>query len=196
MVDRLLTEKADEKSHVKISVAFFLVRFDDQESTKADVILRSILRQAIDMAGLDDHIRKMLEKWQDDPLSETEDVVEMLCTVSKKLRNFYIVIDGLDECGRKDRDSLIKGLFATYLVAPQVKIFLCGRESMSREVEKAFKFQSLIHLSMDCRPAESDIPKYIESAVQERLQSEELIVGNQTLIDEIKQALTRGADGM
>ena len=194
MVDRLLTEQVDEKSHVKISVAFFLVRFDDQESTKADIILRSILRQAIDMAGLDDHIRKMLEKWQDDPLSETEDVVEMLCTVSKKLRNFYIVIDGLDECEKKDRNALLKGFSAISSATGNVKIFLSGRESMSTQVKKAC--QSLIHLSMSCRPAKSDIPKYIESAVQERLRNEELIVGDQTLINEIKEALNRGADGM
>lgn len=176
-------------------MAFFFVRFDDQESTKADVILRSILRQAIDMVDFDNQIQTMLEKWQDTLLSEIEDVVQMLRgVISTRLRNFHIVIDGLDECGKKDRDSLMRGLFSIRIVAKEVRIFLCGRQSMSREVEKAF--QPLIDLSMDCRPAEFDIPKYIESAVQERLHSEELIVGDQNLIDEIKEALKRGADGM
>ncbi|UKZ49193.1 hypothetical protein TrVGV298_003436 [Trichoderma virens] len=49
---------------------------------------------------------------------------------------------------------------------------------------------------MDCSSAQSDIAAYVEGIVQEKLQDEELVVGDSDLIEEIKTALSKGANGM
>ncbi|KAJ6088339.1 hypothetical protein N7486_009600 [Penicillium sp. IBT 16267x] len=79
-------------------------------------------------------------------------------------------------------------------VGSNTRLFLAGRDNVSREVKRTFP--DLGHLFMSCPQAESDIVAYVEGAVQERLQSEDLIVGDPSLIEEIKKALREGADGM
>jgi hypothetical protein len=49
---------------------------------------------------------------------------------------------------------------------------------------------------MNCKSAESDIAAYVKGAVHERLQSEDLIVGDSNLIEEITNSLIKGAEGM
>ncbi|PNP50699.1 hypothetical protein THARTR1_08619 [Trichoderma harzianum] len=49
---------------------------------------------------------------------------------------------------------------------------------------------------MDCSSAQSDITTYVEGIVQEKLKNEELIVGDPDLIEDIKAALSDGANGM
>ncbi|KAM6485240.1 ankyrin repeat-containing domain protein [Trichoderma sp. SZMC 28011] len=49
---------------------------------------------------------------------------------------------------------------------------------------------------MDCSSALSDIATYVEGIVQEKLKTEELIVGDPDLIEDIKAALLDGANGM
>ncbi|KAL6816716.1 ankyrin repeat-containing domain protein [Trichoderma sp. SZMC 28015] len=51
-------------------------------------------------------------------------------------------------------------------------------------------------ITMDCSSAQSDIATYVEGIVQEKLKIEELIVGDPGLIEDIKVALSDGANGM
>ena len=44
--------------------------------------------------------------------------------------------------------------------------------------------------------ANADISVYIEEAIQQRIQNQELVVGDQALVSDIKEALCRHADGM
>ncbi|OPB44617.1 NACHT domain protein [Trichoderma guizhouense] len=58
------------------------------------------------------------------------------------------------------------------------------------------RFPTLKQISMNCSSARSDITTYIEGIVQEKLKTEELIVGDPDLIEDIKAALLDGANGM
>ena len=74
-----------------------------------------------------------------------------------------------------------------------MRLFLASRESLSAELRH--KFPSLEHISMSCPSAQPDIENYIEGLIQEKL-GKDRIVANRGLVEEIRHALVKGADGM
>jgi Cdc6-like AAA superfamily ATPase len=115
-------------------------------------------------------------------------------TFTSGLDTQYVVIDGLDECEKTTRRDILRGLSLLSPLGSCVKIFLLGRESMSSEVGKVF--MSLEHISMHRIALDNDIKTYIENTIDDRIGSEELIITQDTLREEIKQALMKGAKGM
>jgi hypothetical protein len=190
MIDKVLTEKQDPD----IFVSFFFIRFDDVESCKTDVILKSILWQILDTTGFPDGMASLLEESQRNSPCDPKDLSQMLNLAALQLKGLYIIIDGLDECSKGDRDGLLLAFQSLFLFRQNIKVFISGRESISREFERRFSHAERV--SMRHPSAQSDISTYIDNAVEERLHREDLIVGDQTLIEEIKDALKKGADGM
>ncbi|KAM0452065.1 hypothetical protein ACHAPV_009689 [Trichoderma viride] len=189
VIDKLLTEKRGQD----VFISFFFVRYDDRQSLNAEVILRSIIRQALNQCGFSEDIAVLLEKIQAGLSSGLEELLELLQRIATVFKVLYIIIDGVDECEKQDRDDVLYAL-SLATVTSNTKLFLASRDSISLEIQKSFP--TLHRLSMNCSSAHSDIATYVDGIVQEKLQSEELIVGDSRLIEDIKLALTEGADGM
>jgi hypothetical protein len=77
---------------------------------------------------------------------------------------------------------------------PQLRVFVAGRESLGSELKS--KVSQIGRVSMASAEANADISVYIEEAIQQRIQNQELVVGDQALVSDIKEALCRHADGM
>lgn len=170
------------------------MRYDDRQSLNAEVILRSIIRQALNHCGFSEDIAVLLEKIQAGLSSGLEELLELLQKIATAFKLLHIIIDGVDECEKQDRDDILYALSSLATVTSNTKLFLASRDSISLEIQKSFP--TLHRLSMNCSSAHSDIATYVDGIVQEKLQSEELIVGDSRLIEDIKLALTEGADGM
>ncbi|KAK5988793.1 Putative ankyrin repeat protein [Cladobotryum mycophilum] len=190
VIDRLLTEKHSSD----VFISFFFVRFDDSQSLNAEFILRSIIRQALNQLSFSEEIEVSLENMQLSLSSGLKELLELLQKIVAAFKAFYIVIDAVDECEKQDRDDLLQGLSSLATIGSNTKLFLASRDSVSREIQK--RFTTFGHLAMNCSSAQADIGTYVEGIVREKLQSEELIVEDSGLIEEIKMALTKGADGM
>lgn len=190
IIDKILTTECSPD----IAVTFFFVRFDDRQSLKTEYILKSIIRQALTKVGLSKETEALLQYTHPNLTPGCQELFELLRMIATGLTKFYIIVDGLDECEKSDRNDLLRTLSLLTTVRSNTRLFLAGRDSISREVKRLFP--GLGHLTMNCPSVESDITAYVEGAVQEKLQSEDLIVGDSSLIEEIKQALREGADGM
>ncbi|KAJ5219952.1 hypothetical protein N7468_009156 [Penicillium chermesinum] len=192
VVDWILTEIHDSKA----LVSFLFVRFDDYMSLETESILKSILFQVLDKAGFPDEVAVLLADAQHKLSSTPKDLINMLglAYTTLELKRIYIVIDGIDECPKQERDSLLSALASLRLFELNIRVFISGRESVSSEVN--MEFRHLSHLSMRSQLAQSDIATYINKTVDQKLRNEELIVGDNDLIEEIKDALRQGADGM
>ncbi|EHK48434.1 hypothetical protein TRIATDRAFT_236441, partial [Trichoderma atroviride IMI 206040] len=190
VIDKLLTEKRGPD----VFISFFFVRYDDRQSLKAEVILRSIIRQALNQCGFAEDVEILLEKIQASLSSGLEELLELLQKIVTAFKVLYIIMDGVDECERQDRSDILHVLSSLATATLNTKIFLASRDSISLEIQK--RFPTLHRLAMNCSSAHSDISTYVDGIVQEKLQSEELIVGDSRLIEDIKLALTEGADGM
>jgi len=178
-----------------VRIAFFFCQFDQATSLNADTILRSIIRQSLGDANLPRDFETCLEKIAQNPFSGTKELQNLLQKVISSSRLSYIIIDALDECEKHER-NLVFDILQSINVSngPKAKLFLASRESVAEEVK--YRFTSLLHVSMNAAEAQSDIAIYIRETLEERVRSRELVVGNNTLLQEIQDALTQGAQGM
>ncbi|RCI14837.1 hypothetical protein L249_6700 [Ophiocordyceps polyrhachis-furcata BCC 54312] len=189
VIDEILTER----HNTGIMIAFFFVKFDDRQSTRAETIVKSVLRQVLEQFALTNEVEDVLEKAQT-PLAELGKLTNVFQHALTPLNRLYIIIDGLDECEKPDRRELLETLSSLAALGSKISIFLAGRDSITTEINKVFPAHH--HVTMSSSLAQPDIARYIEGAVQDKLESEELIVRDPSLVDEIKLALKRGAEGM
>ncbi|KAI8659987.1 NACHT domain-containing protein [Fusarium sp. Ph1] len=71
---------------------------------------------------------------------------------------------------------------------------MASRETVSDEIQK--NFTSHEHVSMGCSCGQSDISSYAISTMDTLLDDEDLYVSDPSLLDEVKEALIKHADGM
>jgi hypothetical protein len=107
---------------------------------------------------------------------------------------FFIFLDALDECESVERYELLKQLASLGSTVPKLKIFISGRESLSNELRA--NFPKLQRVSMSSKEAASDIGLYVEDTLQQRLRDGAFVVGDESLLNEIKTTLVEHADGM
>ncbi len=176
-------------------IGFFFCRFDEAISLKAEVILKSIIRQSLDATNLPSDIETSLEEISQSPLSGIGELQSFLQKTIASSQAYYIVIDALDECEKSERDLVLDVLQSVIASSvSKVKLFLASRDSTGKEIRK--RFPSLQHLSMGSPEALSDIINYTREAIDGRLKNGDLVVGNRQLVMEIQDMLIQGAQGM
>jgi hypothetical protein len=186
-----LTEKCGSDTFV----SFFFVQFHSQQSLQSATILKSIMKQALSQAGVAKEELSSLEFMQQRLESRPQNLVNFFHTVVKRFKRLYIIIDGLDECEKPDRDDLLDALSSLLRTVSNVQIFLASRDSIQNQIKRAFP-RRFYHLSTGTSSTRSDIATYVNAAIAEKLRKEELNVADQHLINDIKAALKKGADGM
>ena len=125
-------------------------------------------------------------------MPELERLLVDLFTTSPKQ---CIVIDALDECEKEEQQILLTTL-RKIMNSPRAKpkLFLTSGPHIGVELNR---FLEIHHrLSMTSSDVDNDITAYIESSLAEKKASGELIVGVPHLIDDIQDALVKGAKGM
>ncbi|KAH8893514.1 hypothetical protein GQ53DRAFT_780886 [Thozetella sp. PMI_491] len=187
VVDRILTEKQNPE----VCVAFFFPG-SGQSSKDAETVIRSIIRQLLTPRDLPETIDTRLEKLTTS--MDLEEHVAVLKMAIENLKMAYIIVDGLDEFEKQERTRLLKTFSGLHTCGPAVRIFLAARESISAEI--FIRFPANNHVSMSNELAALDIKSYIDDIIQERLEEEELTVGDPDLVAEIGHALLKGANGM
>ncbi|KAF5606336.1 NACHT domain protein [Fusarium subglutinans] len=191
VIDYLLTERSDPQSHV----TFFFSRFDDLESMRAETILRALVRQLVtvqDVSGRTKQVLETIRNASGDILSELSRLLTHL--LSRKGPPSWVVVDGIDECQREERQVLMKVWRSMLDDGANVRLFITSRDHTSSIFKGAsVKIQQI---SMNCSLAQDGMAQLVDQAVQKSLDSEELLVSDQTLISEIKNTLAKHADGM
>ncbi|KAI1075988.1 hypothetical protein F5B20DRAFT_557779 [Whalleya microplaca] len=175
-------------------VAYFFCRHDVQESLKARTILGCLMRQ-------------LLHSIPDSVLDELSDItitdldVEQLSSLVKRTllpgSRAYFIVDGLDECTLQERHTLIEQL-QEFQNAFALLVCL----SVRLEPRNEFNLH-LLHYGHLARPRivsmpdnNPDIESFINTELERCIESGKLIIGDPSLIREIRDALLKGAQGM
>ncbi|KAM5356809.1 hypothetical protein ACJ41O_003455 [Fusarium nematophilum] len=161
VIDHLLTDKSTPESQV----IFFFPRFDEAESHRAETILRSIIRQMVSIDDVSGDTMKFLKDIQTDKAANVKDFARLLdYRLRRNERPTWIIIDGLDECHKDDRNDLTKALESLASAGPHVKIFITSRETAPGAIKRAYP--ALEQTSMSCSLAQADITGLVNQAVQ------------------------------
>ena len=174
---------------------FFFCRFDDEESLQARTIIRSIVRQMLSELPAD--------AFKDVKLSNTPgiSVIDLLEAFSNLASQYFVVLDGLDDCEEaqvKELVEILQGLLMSTKL--RVKIFWSSRPTIRPWMpEKVLAEQ---HIRLEDKEIQKkvahDIHKLIHVSLEVWLEEDppQLQIDDPTLILTIVDHLEKNAQGM
>ena len=171
-------------------VAYFFCRYDEVESLQTRTILGSIARQIFD------HIKPDIVSEIATISSGTIDTYQVLDYIQRFLpsnsHDYFIVIDGLDECEEKESRLLLQCLKQLLMSKTALRVYCSSRPDIFRWATALLEPQWNVFMP----EINSDIEEYIEDTLERRLESGKLSIGDPTIILTIRDALLENAHGM
>ncbi|KAF0323961.1 hypothetical protein GQ607_008666 [Colletotrichum asianum] len=174
-------------------VTFVFPHFADQTPLSAEATLRSIIRQSLDPVRLSSDWEARLKELDRKPSSELGELTSLLRRAIDQSDTFYIFIDALDEFELAERRALLDSLVSVASRC-RLRVFVSSRESLSGELRD--RIPTIETVLMASPEAKIDIATFVEGTLQRRQQNGDLMVQDQSIVDDIRQALINRADGM
>lgn len=176
-------------------VSFFFCEYDNQTTLLTRTILGCLARQYLTVGTLSDSLEAKIRALIEGTLSDVDALKGVLQESLGAPGIHFIVIDGFDECSLQDRDMILEVFKRiTETSSSVLKIILSSRQDVVIEIKQVF--DSYYHKTMGCAELHTDIATYIEVALEEKISSRQLVVGDPNLLAVIHHALTKGAHGM
>ncbi|EXF82998.1 hypothetical protein CFIO01_08039 [Colletotrichum fioriniae PJ7] len=171
------------------TVIYFFCRYDIPESLKHRTILGSLARQYLNYFPANSDV---FDNETQSPQLGIEDFVRILETDSRRNGQRYIIMDGLDDCGAGERQIVLQQLLETQQPSSRWHLAISAQLSADDFVRINLKPTWNVPL-----PTENpDIEFFIDVEIETRVENGVLVVGDPRLIQDIKEALLRGANGM
>ncbi|KAF4832028.1 hypothetical protein CGCTS75_v004942 [Colletotrichum tropicale] len=175
------------------NVTFFFPHFAEQTPLSAETTLRSIIRQSLDPVRISNDWEARLMELDRKPSSELGELTSLLRQAIDQSDTFYIFIDALDEFEPRERRALLDSLVSV-ASGSRLRVFISSRESLSGELKD--RIPTIETVLMASPEAKIDIATFVEETLQRRQQNGDLIVQDQSIVDDIRQALINCADGI
>jgi hypothetical protein len=154
-----------------------------------------LIRQCLSADTLSKTIEGRLKVLFESSSPDVEDLEPLLYDIAATSRTIIFIIDGFDECAKADRIIVLKMLHDLMSSSRSIiKIFFSSREGAIGDIGKVFNMCQQV--TMDCEEACADIPTYVNNIITEKTEKGDLVVGNIRLLQDIQDALVRGANGM
>lgn len=162
---------------------------------RATTILSSLLRQILRPETLSPIQQSSLEKILNPGPPQIEELEFLLRDTLLNSGNHSIVIDALDEFTETERYVLLKAL-KNMMELPHktLKLFLSGRGDDDKRTRRMF--QNVRYVSTSSPESVSDLKTVVKKSLDELVVDERLIVGHQSILQEIEHHLLTKADGM
>jgi hypothetical protein len=174
------------------AVAYFFCRHDIPESLNARTVIGSLARQVLrtipDLAV----VAELCDQTSSAP--DFDEILNLLRRALPPDYKAYFVLDGLDECDKLERDTLVQQLKKLQEI---LALLLCA--SFRVEPNNALELDSarFIAARMTSIPDDNpDIEAFIEAELERCLECRKLVIGNPALILEIQDSLLKGSKGM
>ncbi|KAF9771858.1 hypothetical protein IL306_010475 [Fusarium sp. DS 682] len=192
-----------QKRGANVFISYFFLRFDDVASLKCDTIIRSLIHQMLCTVPMDaigillaSDIMNCLEQLnpQQSNMQSLEKLFLKLLTLCK---DWFIVLDGADECHPSEQDQLYQFLSSVSTKTPEahnVKIWISGRETTQVLIDRSFS--SVGRLVAGSSYTSSDMSVYAEEVLQSKVSSMQLVVRDANIIDEIIQTIIAKEEGI
>ncbi|CZR42635.1 uncharacterized protein FPRO_09938 [Fusarium proliferatum ET1] len=184
-------------------VSFFFVRFDDPLSLNAETVIRSCIQQlvsAIDMDSLDPRVVSEL----DEHLSRAKlalfsfDLLsDLYLSAAKAIKQWFIVIDGLDECSTDQQSKLLKffqGIISRNNTTRNISVVFASRETCTNAIRSIFPESQRLVTGLESTSV--DIDSYVDDIIIDKLSTGELVVSDPRLLREILTTIASKEQGM
>ncbi len=184
-----------EITHQELVFTYYYCDSSDPISLEARNILGTLIKQLLQQIAIDDVLSQELTSLNkpDIRVAESDELFPILLTVLKHFSKAYIFLDGLDECRKQERATVLSMLNRViFSGGPVVKIFVTSQQ----EVDIAVLLKEFSRLEVSAHRISSDISSFIKGTVRSSIKSGDLLVQTACLESDIISALVDGAQGM
>lgn len=186
MVDDLLLENTSKIN----TVAFFFVS-DDTTGHRARTALGSLARQILE--SLPD--LQWTDLLKEESRSLTMDgLTRILAKVVPSTMRIHLILDGFDEFPEMERQILVEQLKELQSWV-QLQICISWRLEAKSRVRRDFDVFGQ-HATLEIPRINPEIEKFVKTEIEALLDTGELLIKDDAIVDEIRQRLVEGADGM
>ena len=173
-----------------VSICYFFCRYDDHRSLELRTIIGCITRQLLEQtgyraaAGVETCIPSR---------PDIDEVKEILIQTTGTLQgSLILIVDGLDECDEETIRGFCEVAADLMGQSTSVKILISSRSDFVDFTRYKIETQHRIIMS----ESHNEMTEYIDNALEQLLESEELELSNPSLILSIRERLMDGAQGM
>jgi archaellum biogenesis ATPase FlaH len=183
-------------------VSFFFLQFNDLASLDTETIIRSCVQQLLSTASIGDsgsgkpsELDERIQQAKSSMFSR-EQLLELYSTASKFVKDWFIVVDGLDEFSNSQQSSLLTFLKGVESLDESrcIKMLFSSREACSKVISQIFPAST--RLVTGRQETSSDIGVYVEDIIIDKVSTGELAVHDPGLIDEIANTIASKEQGM
>ncbi|MCJ1417303.1 hypothetical protein MMC32_003645 [Xylographa parallela] len=179
-------------------VAYFFCRHDEVESLETRTIIGSIVRQILE--GVKPNMADTIENYRGGKLDADQLLIYLENLLPIGQQRYFIVIDGIDECSETTIRALLKHIQFLLVSKHVFRIYLACRPDVLRWAPTLLQPHrngtSQLRRVVTMSEASHEIATYIENTLAERLASEDLCLGDPTLILTIRDTLSENTHGM
>jgi len=130
-------------------------------------ILGTLIRQCLEASRVPADVEARLEELIKE-FADADDLVEVMLAVCASSPNLIFVLDGLDECERQERASVLSALQKMmHSSQSRVKVFIASRRDFGPKLKRSLRIDH--HLSLSVAEVHSDIYTYIEAIIVEKV---------------------------
>ncbi|KAL9118912.1 MAG: hypothetical protein Q9187_004534 [Circinaria calcarea] len=192
VIDTLLNEVHHEEA-----VTFHYCDYSDKKTLETSTILGTVIKQLLSRRPtIPDAVGSLLREAYGfgTKVPDKDELVEILCSILvSNYQGAFLVIDGLDECGREVQGEVLS--MVTYLMASDrvaVKIYISSRKDTHISTTLGNYPQVNIHESQ----LTGDITIFVEETVNSKIDKGDLVLRDPALKQEIVSELVAKAHGM
>ncbi|KAM0421036.1 hypothetical protein ACHAPT_011107 [Fusarium lateritium] len=183
-------------------ISFFFSRFDNLTTLSSDTIIRSLIQQLLSVAPMETmnpvlaaEITDRLQKAQDDFFSLAT-LSELYKAASKFTRDWFIILDGVDEC-ESEQQRLVYDFLSHFLRSSgleRIRILFSSRETTRQAIDSSFG--DVERLITGTSHTSADIVAFAEDVIVTKLSRGELVVRDPNIIGDILNAIASKEEGM
>lgn len=178
-----------------VATAFFFCDYMDEKTQSPVNIIGALVYQ---LAIQKEEAYAILEKYYYElhpsrgleKAPTVEGIAAILVEIVKQFQHVFLVLDGLDECG-KFTDDVLDVLLDVTKDADNISMALLSRDESNIQDHLEDEF-----VSEEIAAHTEDIVEYVTAEIEKRILNKRLRVDNPELKEEILQGLVEGAKGM
>lgn len=182
-------------THQDLAFTYYYCDSSDPRSLEARNVIGTLVKELLEQIAITNILKQELISLNKPGIrvAESDELLPILLAVLRHFSKAYIFLDGLDECRKEERLTILSMLNRVFrsdgLV---VKIFVTSQQ----EVDITVSLKEFSRLEVSPHKISSDISSYVKGTVRSSIESGDLLVQTACLESDIISALVDGAQGM
>lgn len=176
------------------TVCYFFISHDIRDSVQSSIILRSLCRQLLSRHINDDALDVLCTK--DNPILDDRAILDSIRSLIKLDRRVFFILDGLDECDHNEAQKTVSALRKlVYFTADSVLLVFASLRSQTDDIHSKYRGLDPERL-LAITEENPDIESFIDSELEARIENDQFVFGDPSIVIAIRDALLEGAHGM